>query len=1588
MSSKDHKLELLQQRIASLSPEKKAILEKKLKQRKSKTNQPKISPRRDKNEFTLSYAQERLWFLHQLDPNNPTYNIAIAWNFQGKLSIEILKKSFQEIIDRHETLRTNFTKTATGKPAIKINSNPELFLPIIDLENSPNKEEQSKLVIQEIAKKPFDLETEIPIRLNVIKLSLTESIVIIVLHHIVADGWSRGILLKEFSLLYKAFSNKLPSPLEKTAIQYTDFALWQKEWLLGKEQQIQLDYWQNQLDNLTVLDLPTDFPRPPVQTYNGTIESFTLTTEITDKLKYLSRQQGVTLFMTLLTAFKILLHRYSGQNDIAVGSPIANRNFPEIANTIGFFVNTLVLRSDLSENPIFIDLLTQVKSVANNAYKNQDLPFAKLVEELHPDRNLSQNPLFQVMLQFQNQAYQLQNSLSPELAIPDLNFTQDWIDTGAIKFDLTWHLIEREDTILTVIEYSTDLFKTDTIQRMFGHFQTLIQNIISNPQARLSELSILTPQETKQVLIDWNQTKTELPDVPCFHQLFEAQVELTPNNIAVETFTEESITYTELNDQANRLAHYLIDIGVSLERKIGICLDRSIDLIIGLLAIQKAGGVYIPLDPNYPQTRLDYIVEDAQINILLTETKYRQNFADNLTVIEVNINKDECPSPLQSAPLHPDNLAYIIYTSGSTGKPKGTMITHRGLVNYLTWAISEYPLTNGCGVPVQSSISFDATITSLYTALLVGQKIVLFPEQKELETLKNVLNSNSEYSLIKLTPAHLNAAARLSDSHRLLRRKTTEPAVTVGQETVKPAQAFIIGGEALTKSAIELWQKRTPQTKFINEYGPTETVVGCCVYEIPRENNFYNQVPIGNPIANTQLYILDEYLQPVPIGIPGELYIGGYGIARGYLQQPGLTAERFIPNPFVETYHGTSLRESSRLYKTGDKARYLPNGTIEYLGRLDNQVKIRGFRIELKEVETVLTKHDSVQSALVVARDDRLIAYIISCGDINTLRSYLREKLPSYMIPSNFVTLDTFPLTPNGKIDKRALPIPNLIDRDKPIIHPRTPKETKLAEIWQEVLNRKEISMEDNFFELGGDSILSIQIIARAKQVGLTLTPKQLFQYQTIAGLAAVAEENQPIQAQQGLVTGEIPLTPIQHWFFEQNLINFSHYNQAVLLEVTPNLNGEWLQSALHHLVSHHDALRSRFTKNDSGWVQFNLETLTEISFTTVDLTTVDRNSQNLSITETANQLQSGLDITTGKMVAAALFRLGNNKSDRLLLIIHHLVVDGVSWRILLEDLVRAYRQLETGKSLQLPPKTTSYQYWGEKLQQYAQEAKVKQELDYWLNISNKSIAPIPLDISSPRENNTVISTKQISVALDQENTRLLLTEVPQAYNTRIDDVLLTALMQSFYLWTNSKTLLLDLESYGRGEIWDALDISRTVGWFTAIYPVKLEIKSFTQPGETLKTIKEQLRQITNQGFNYGVLKYLTSESNQQLPTAEIAFNYLGQIQLQSTDMIIGLAQESTGNSRHPQAIRRYLLEINGAIDNNQLKLNWVYSQNFHRKETITKLADNWLKSLVNIIKHCTSTEEANYTPSDFSAAKVNQNQLDKLMKQIKKKKT
>ncbi|HZO74968.1 MAG TPA: amino acid adenylation domain-containing protein, partial [Ktedonobacteraceae bacterium] len=1041
--------------------------------------------------FPVSFSQQRMWVLDQLAPGTSTYTIAGAIRLLGELDQQALEHTLSELVDRHEALRTVF-RAVGGRPVQLVLPPAPLKLAAEDLSALSEAERESQLqrcLLQEAAR-PFDLASGPLFRPSLFRLADRQHVLLLSVHHSVFDGWSQGVLLQEFMLLYEAFVAGGPSPLPPLPLQYADFARWQRSWFEKSAMREQLVFWQRQLAApLPSLDLPVDRPRQPVQTFTGANFSFTLPVDETRALTALSQQQGVTLFTTLLAAFCILLARYSGQTDILVGTPVANRTRAELESLIGCFINTLVLRTQLADNPDLRTFLKRVQHVALEAYAHQDIPFEKIVEELAPQRDLSRSPFFQVM-------FVLQNAPQPPLALKGFTIENVSVPIQIAKFDLTLYIIENEQGLQAHFEYNTDLFEETTIARMAVHFQRVLQAVLSNLDCTIGDVPLLTSQERQHLLITLNRTAQPFPDQSCLHHLIEAQVALAPDAQALR-FADRTLTYQQLDHRANQLAHYLQAQGIGPDCLVGIYLPRSFEMVIAILATLKAGGAYLPLDSSYPAERLAFMIQDAQAVLILTQESLLQRLPPLSTPL---LCLDRLSQSLALQPITPcksltlsEHLAYVIYTSGSTGRPKGTMIPHRGLVNYLSWAGTAYQVAQGEGCPVHSSLSFDLTVTSLFLPLLSQRCVTLLPDEPEdLEQLGQLFTVERDYSLLKITPAHL----------ALLRQQVDL------RQAANGVRRLVVGGEPLQAESLQGWLLANPNLSIVNEYGPTETVVGCCIYAVDGQTTLNGPVPIGRPIANTQLYLLDAHLQPTPIGVAGELYIAGAGLARGYLNRPDQTAERFLPHPF-------SASPGARMYRTGDLARYQADGTLEYVGRLDQQVKIRGYRIELGEIEAVLRQHPQVEDAVVLAREDRpgdkrLVAYVVNKEhdqDDSMLRNYLRTHIPEYMIPSTILFLPQLPLTSNGKVDLRALPIPDKEKATQGYVAPSTPLEEQLAQIWAEVLGLERVGIHDNFFELGGHSLQAAQILAYMReklQKGLSLS--SFFKTQTIAEVAILLE--------------------------------------------------------------------------------------------------------------------------------------------------------------------------------------------------------------------------------------------------------------------------------------------------------------------------------------------------------------------------------------------------------------------------------------------------------------------------------------------------
>ena len=1249
---------------------------------------------RDQN-LQLSFAQQWLWFFDQLEPDNSTYNRTSAYRLIGPLNVTSLEQSFNEIIQRHEVFRTTFS-VVDGQPVQVITPTLTLPLKIIDLRDLPeteNKAHVQRLMIQE-RRWTFKLDKGPLFRTTLLQLGDQEYVLILTMHHIVSDGLSMGGLFWELSILYEAYSSgKLPV-LPELPIQYADVAMWQRQWLKGDVLEKQLSYWKKQLEGApSFLELPIDKPRPPVQTFRGDRQSLVLSKTLSEALKVLSRKEGGTLYMTLLASFQTLLHRYTGQEDVVVGSPIASRNRPEIEPLIGFFVNTLVMRTDFSGNPTFRELLSRVHETALGAYDHQDIPFEKLVEELQPERNLSHSPLFQVMFAFQN-------TLRQDLKLSELHVSQLKIRNETAKFDLTLSMAEEAEGLRGTFEYNTDLFDTATIKRMVEHFQTLLESIVADPGQQIGMLPILTKTERHKMLVSWNDTRQDYSRDRCIHQLFEEQVSRTPENVAVE-FEDRKLTYKELNEKANQVAHFLKRQGVAPDVLVGVLMERSLEMVTGLLGILKAGGAYVPLDPSYPKERLSFMLEDAHMPVLVTQQgifEHLSDYSGHILGLDTDwglLGKESRENT--ENPIHIDDLAYVIYTSGSTGKPKGVMIPHRAICNHMHWMIETFSLTAEDRVLQKTPFSFDASVWEFFAPLLVGGRLVMARPggHQDGQYLIRVI-SERQVTTLQLVPSLL----------RLLLEEE-------GLKKCSSLKRVFCGGEVLT---VEL-QKRflgRLNTNLYNLYGPTEAAIDT-TYWVCRRGNDRQTVPIGRPIANAQTYVLDPHLQPVPIGVSGELYIGGEGLARGYLNRPDLTAERFLTDPFSD-------EPDARIYKTGDLGRWLPDGAIEFLGRNDFQVKIRGFRIELGEIEAQLAAVTGIAEAVVLVREDnpgsqRLVAYYTvkdaAAKELNAeaLRHYLANLLPDYMLPSAYVTMECFPLTPNGKTDHKALPPPEAAAYATRVYEaPMNELEETLARIWSELLGVEKVGRHDHFFELGGHSLLVVTLIERLRRKGLYTDVRALFTTPTLMDLAAVlCKVKAPVQVLPNRIlpdcdriTPELlplialeqndidrivtstpggaaniqdiyPLAPLQEGILFHHLMK-SQSDVYLLLSILAFDNRELLDgflTAFQAVINRHDILRTAVL-----WEELPepVQVVWRKALLAVEQVTIDPSAGDAvgQLRSRFNRGNFGIDIRKAPMIRAFIAR--DDADGRWLLALphHHLVTDHTTLEILGEE-IRAH---------------------------------------------------------------------------------------------------------------------------------------------------------------------------------------------------------------------------------------------------------------------------------------------------------------------------
>jgi amino acid adenylation domain-containing protein/non-ribosomal peptide synthase protein (TIGR01720 family)/FkbM family methyltransferase len=1796
--------------------------------------------------FRLSPQQERLWTLQQAGGGDAPYRALSVVIVEGPLRADVLGDALAAVVRRHEILRTGFQRLpGMSLPVQVIADEGEARFESQDLTGLDARAQEAEVaaLVSEAGRESLDLETPSLPRVRLARLSDERHALILSLPSLCADRAGLDNLVGE---LGRAYEHCLLGTEEADApLQYADLSEWQNELLEAEETGAGREYWRRRDYSATpAARLPFERAADEGGPFRPEVVAARLDAETVSKLESLASRYGTTLPVCLLACWQTLLWKLTGQPETVVGVAHDCRTYEGLDEALGLFVRHLPVSARVEGHTPFAEVLRRAAEESREAGRWQEY-FTFPESGAHARRFLP--------FAFEYAAP------APVRRAAGLVFRTLRRHACAERFGLKLVCSEGDGGWLSIeTHYDAAAYERGEVERLPERLSALAAAAADAPEAEAGRLCAVGEAERRLLLEEWNETAAEYGGDRCLHELFERQAARTPDSTAV-VFGEERLTYAELNARANQLARHLRTLGVGADSLVGVLMERSAEMVVALLGVLKAGGAYLPLDPEYPRERLSLMARDAGAGVLLTQERLRgQALADSQRVVcldaewaDVTKHSRENPEPVAD----PQSLAYVIYTSGSTGRPKGVMIPHRGIVNRLLWMHQESLVKPDDRVLFKTAFSFDASVWEIFAPLLAGAQLVVARPggQQDSAYLVEAIKEHG-VTVLQLVPTMLQV---LLD----------EP----GLEGCRSLRRVFCGGEALGPELRKRFHARAG-AELHNLYGPTEVSIDATHHACGR-GDAEGVVPIGRPLGNVRVYILDEHMQPAPAGVAGELYVGGVGLARGYHNRPALTAERFVPDPF-------SKEPGARLYRTGDAARYLSGGEIEYVGRLDQQVKVRGFRIELGEVESVLSSHPAVRESVVLAREDepghkRLVAYFVAekelapraadealyrlpgglevahlnrneteviykeifedftylrhgvalrdgdcvfdvganigmfslfvhhvcrdarvfafepcpptfdklranvelhglhvnafdCGlsekagsatvtfypkmssmsglyadaaedaDItraflgnqaeglsryadellegrfeaehygcelrtvsevmreqgveridllkvdvekseldvlrgveeqdwpkirqvvveaqdgegrlgrivgllksqgfdvaveqdallkNTaiynvyatrpgeggeevsegewrerlergaralaargtsaaeLRRHMKERLPDYMIPAAFVMLKSLPTAPNGKLDRRALPAPDSshLGDEESFVAPRTPLEETLAAIWSQVLGVGRVGVRDNFFSLGGDSILSIQIIARANQAGVRLTPAQLFANQTVAELAAVAGTARAAAAEQGAVTGALPLTPAQHWFFEQEVPDRHHWNQAVMFEPRRPLDAALLERAVRRLFEHHDALRLRFVREGEGWRQFVAAPgVGGEPFTVVDLSALAEDAQGRAVEEEAARLQAGLDLADGPLARVALFDLGAGRAGRLLLVAHHLVVDGVSWRILLEDLQTAYRQLEEGGEVSLPEKTTSFKQWSERLAEYARSERLREELPFWEDERRAAVKPLPVDFEGGE--NTRESARTVTVSLDAAETEALLHKLPEVFNTQVNEVLLSAVAQAFARWTGERSLLVAAEGHGREHLSDDLDLSRTVGWFTTLFPLLLDAGVGGEPGASLRALKEQLRGVPGRGLGYGVLKYLggagVGERLRSLPDAEVSFNYLGQFdQVLSEDALLALARESSGPNCNPRAPRSHLLEIGGAVAGGRLQMDWTYSENVHRRATVERLAADFIEALRALVADARAARSRAYTPSDFPLAGLTQGELDLL---------
>jgi len=1495
--------------------------------------------------YPLSSAQRRLWILHQVDPGAVAYNMAGQATLDGSYNLENFERAINATIAHHEILRTVFRVDENDEARQWILA-PEAVNFTISHEDFrgldvTTQQERVSTYIQEDSVKPFDFENGPLLRASMLQVADDQFVFYYNMHHIISDGVSMDNLAKNIMMAYTAIQNGEEVVLPELRIQYKDYAVWQLAQLESEASQADKKFWLDQMTGeLPTLNLPSTKKRPAVQTTNGQNLATYINKEATQQFKAFCQQENGSVFMGLMAVLNVLFYRYTNQKDFIVGTPIAGRDNVDLENQIGFYVNTLALRNTLTEEQSFSDVFSNVRKNTLEAYAHQTYPFNQLIQDLGIKRDVSRNAIFDVMVTMHN----FDNSTV------NLQVNEDEVDvimeygTAQSKFDLELNFKEVDGHIYLVVIYNADVYEAEMMKNFIQHFKNVLEAATKTPTERIGLLEMLQ-QEEVAVLEAFNATDFTYNEAKTVVELFAQQVAKNPNQTAL-VFEGERLTFRELDEKSNQVANYITSLNLN-DTLIPICVDRSFEMLIGIWGILKSGNAYVPVDPTYPQDRIDYILEDTKAAQVFCNTAYTA-FFENVSVVDLDqFDYDAFANTSPNVTVSEDQLAYCIYTSGTTGQPKGVLNAHEGLTNRLFWMRDDLNINSASVLFHKTPYVFDVSVWELTMPFIVGCPLVIARPDGHLdpEYIQETI-AREGVTFIHFVPSMLNVFIDV-----------------VSGEKLGSLAHIVCSGEALSSAITEKTKRLVPNTEIVNLYGPTEAAIDVTSMSLRDIDTEKEGVSIGVPAANTKIYVVNTDLQLQPVGVVGELLIGGIQVARGYVNKPELTRQKFIKDPF---------QAEGNVYRTGDLVRWMPNGTLDFLGRKDHQVKINGYRIELGEVTNAIEQLDTVKQAVVIVDETfgnkRLFAYVVAETAIEkeAIKKQLKERLPEYMVPTDFMQLDSIPLTINGKVNRKALPAPVATETTSNYVAPRNEREAAIAAIWQDVLGAETVGVYDNFFSLGGDSIIAIQFISKAKKQGIALKVKDVFEFQTIDELANNVNHETTIISEQGILEGNFGLLPIQAYFFEKGYVKEDQYNQSLLLTLPKSITRDQLNEAVAGVYQKHDILRTRFQFEEDQFIGVYETTIPEVAEETITTT----ENVGAAVTEICASYQETLDTFEGTV--ARFVRINTPESEeanRVFIVAHHLVIDGVSWRIIADDLTANLQKVNNGEAVNIGEKTTSFRQWQERLTAYANSETLNEEFAYWKSITEK-IEDLPQDTDFDGKT-TYQEVGSYTVNFSQELTTSLLKESNQAFSTEINDLLLAALAMSFSKWTNNDNVVISLEGHGREELFDDVDITETVGWFTSLYPVLLE--NFQDDVEaTIVQAKENLKAIPNKGIGYGALRYLTADESKreslQANIEQVIFNYLGQADQGSSETasLFNFTNEGKGEDIHPENEFNGRITVNSVITKGTLSLRWDFDANRYATESIETLAENYIQALETVVNYCKAQKTTVATPADY----------------------